>query len=134
MEGIKGKIDIGEQGKVIQVQEQVVNQVAKRIIDINGTEGQTEFLNEVVRVWAPGTGPGGEAGVVIVGGEMRFATGTSMSGPGADIKTVEIKTGGTVNEPVPVGGDMNIKTDTVLNVPVNTIDDTYDDNNWTIDP
>lgn len=169
MEGIKNKIDENGKEGVIDVQEQVVNQVAKRIIVANGKEGQTEFFNKVEHIWAPGTGPGGEAGttfapgtsgvgsggvtikgggtqyapgtsaggsggVVIEGGEMKFATGTSMSGPGADIKTVEIKTGGVVNEPVPVGGDMNITTDTVLNGPVNTIDDTYDDNNWTIDP
>ena len=156
MEEIKNKIDDNGKQGVIDVQEAVVNQVAKRVIDVNGSEGATEFLNGVAHVWAPGTGPGGEAGVVyegggkliyapgtgpggsggvvIEGGEMKFATGTSMSGPGADIKTVEIKTGGTVNEPVPVGGDMNITTDTVLNGPVNTIDDTYDDNNRTIDP
>ena len=134
MEGIKNKIDDNGKQGVIDVQEAVVNQVAKRVIDVNGSEGATEFLNGVAHVWAPGTGPGGSGGVVIEGGEMKFATGTSMSGPGADIKTVEIKTGGTVNEPVPVGGDMNITTDTVLNGPVNTIDDTYDDNNRTIDP
>ncbi len=86
-------------------------------------------------MYAPGTGPGGQGGVVIEGGEMRFAPGTSAGGPsGSDIKTVEVKTGGIVNEPVPVGGDMNITTDTVLDGPVNTIDDTYDDNSWTIDP
>jgi hypothetical protein len=120
MEEIKTKIDEGAKQNVIQVQEQVVNQVAKRVIDVNGPEGATEFLNEVVHVWAPGTGPGGEAGVVVVGGvgggelmyapgtgpggqggvvieggEMRFAPGTSEGGPsGADIKNVEVKTGG----------------------------------------
>ena len=118
MEQIKTKID-GEDGRnqVIQVQEQVVNQVAKRVVDVNGPEGTTEFLNEVSHVWAPGTGPGGgEAGVVyagggkliyaagtgpgegrvvIEGGEMKFAPGTSAGGPaGSDIKNVEVKTGG----------------------------------------
>ena len=117
MEKIKNRVDVGTKDVVIQVQEQVVNQVAKRVIEVNGSEGATEFLNEVVHVWAPGTGPGGEAGVVfegggklmyapgtgpggqggvvIEGGEMKFAPGTSEGGPsGADIKTVEIKTGG----------------------------------------
>ncbi|MBU2577965.1 hypothetical protein KKA69_03995 [Patescibacteria group bacterium] len=115
MEEIKTKIDEGAKQEVVQVQEQVVNQVAKRVIDVNGSEGATEFLNKVEHVWAPGTGPGGKAGVVIVGGElmyasgtgsggqggvvivggeMRFAPGTSGGEPsGADIKTMEVKTG-----------------------------------------
>lgn len=160
MEEIKIKVNEDTKQNVIQIQEQVVNQVAKHVIEVNGTEGATEFLNEVVHVWAPGTEPpagsnGGEAGVVysgggkliyaegtgpgeggivIEGGKLKFATGASMDSPGADIKNVEIITGGTINEPVPVGGDMNITTDTNLNGPVNTIDDSYDDNNWTIDP
>jgi len=104
MEKIKNIIidDNGKQG-VIDVQEQVVNQVAQRIVVQNGTEGQMEFLNEVLHVWAPGTGPGGgAAGVVIEGGEMRFAPGTSEGGPsGSDIKTQEVKTGGVSND-VPV--------------------------------
>ena len=77
MEQIKTKVDEGAKQQVIQVQEKVVNQVAKRVIDVNGSEGATEFLNKVEHVWAPGTGPGGEAGVVVVGGEMRFAQGIS---------------------------------------------------------
>ena len=60
MEEIKNKIgDNGKQG-VIDVQEAVVNQVAERIVVVNGTEGQTEFFNKVEHVWAPGTGPGGK--------------------------------------------------------------------------
>jgi hypothetical protein len=116
MEQIKNRIDEDGKQNVIQVQEQVVNQVAKRIVDVNGTEGQTEFLNDVVHVWAPGTGPGGEAGVVyegggkliyapgtsaggeggvvIEGGEMKFAPGTSAGGPATqDIKNVVIEGG-----------------------------------------
>ena len=136
MEEIKTKSSGDLKQVVVQTQEQVVNQVAKRVVVTNGTEGQTEFFQKVEHVWAPGTGPGGgPSGVVIEGGVMQFAPGTSVGGPsGSDIKTVEIKTGGAVNEPVPVGGDMNITTDTVLDGPVNTIDDTYDDDNWTIDP
>jgi hypothetical protein len=95
MEGIKTKIDKdGKQG-VMQIQERVVNQVAERIIEVNGKEGQTEFFNKVEHVWAPGTGPGGEAGVVIEGGTMQFAPGTSAGGSsGADIKNVVIEGGG----------------------------------------
>jgi hypothetical protein len=91
------KINTNDQGKenIVQVQEQVVNQVAERVIEVNGTEGQTEFFNKVEHVWAPGTGPGGEAGVVIEGGTMQFAPGTSAGGSsGADIKTVVIEGGG----------------------------------------
>ena len=44
MEEIKTKIDEGGKQEVIQVQEQVVNQVVKRVIDVNGSEGATEFL------------------------------------------------------------------------------------------
>jgi len=93
MEGMKGKIDEGTKQEMIQVQEQVVNQVAQRIVEVNGKEGQTEFFNKVEHVWAPGTGPGGEAGVVYEGGaRIMFAPGTSSSGnAGADIKGVEIK-------------------------------------------
>jgi len=130
MEEIKTKIDEDGKQNVIQVQERVVNQVAERIVKINGTKGQTEFFQKVEHIWAPGTGPGGEAGtsfmpgtsgtgnggVVIKGGSMQFAPGTSgdeTSGvvieggsgqfapgtsaggaSGADIKTIEVKTGG----------------------------------------
>jgi hypothetical protein len=96
MEEIKTKIDEDVKQEVIQVQEQVVNQVAERVIDVNGSEGTTEFLQKVEHVWASGTGPGGgEAGVVVEGGTIQFAPGTSAGGPaGEDIKNVEVKTGG----------------------------------------
>ena len=63
MEEIKTKTNNEVKQEVVQVQEQVVNQVAERIVVVNGTEGQTEFFQKVEHVWAPGTGPGGEAGV-----------------------------------------------------------------------
>ncbi|MDD4938417.1 MAG: DUF5667 domain-containing protein [Candidatus Shapirobacteria bacterium] len=115
MEEIKMKVDEDTKQEIIQVQEQVVNQVAQRVVVINGPEGQTEFFNKVEHVWAPGTGPGGEAGVVYEGGsKIMFAPGTSAGGesgvkyeggagqqyaPGtsaggngnADVKTVEVK-------------------------------------------
>ena len=118
MEVIKTRIDEGAKKKVVQVQEQVVNQVAKRVIDVNGSEGATEFLNGVAHVWAPGTGPGGgeagvvyagggklifapgtgpggQGGVVIEGGEMKFAPGTSAGGSGgSNIQNVVIEGGG----------------------------------------
>ena len=95
MEEIKNEIDEGEKGNVIEVQEQVVNQVAERIVEVNGTEGQTEFFQKVEHVWAPGTGPGGEAGVVIEGGAMQFAPGTSAGGSGgSDIQNTVIEGGG----------------------------------------
>lgn len=128
MEKIKTRIDEGTKQEVIQVQEQVVNQVAKQVVNINGAEEATEFVNEVVHVWAPGTGPGGgeagvvyegggkwtyapgtgpggPGGVVIEGGEMKFATGTSMDAPGADIKNVEVKTGGVEENTVGGGSE-----------------------------
>jgi hypothetical protein len=116
MENIKTKVDEGTKQEIIQVQEQVVNQVAQRVVEVNGKEGQTEFFNKVEHVWAPGTGPGGEAGVVYEGGagqqfapgtgpggeagvvyeggaKIMFAPGTSGGGnAGADIKTVIIET------------------------------------------
>ena len=96
MEGIKNQIDEVEIQNVIQVQERVVNQVAQRIIDVNGKDGATEFFNKVERVWAPGTGPGGVSGVVIEGGTMQFAPGTSAGGSsGSDIKNVIIEGGGS---------------------------------------
>lgn len=122
MEEIKEKVDGDTQQNMIQVQEQVVNQIAQRVVVINGTEGQTEFFNNVEHVWAPGTGPGGEAGVVIEGGAMQFAPGTSAGGPATqDIKTIEIKTGGGVNEPVPVPEGPNYAPGTTGNSPGNTI-------------
>jgi hypothetical protein len=96
MEEIKNIIidDMGKQG-VIDVQEAVVNQVAQNVVEVNGTKGQTEFLNKVEHVWAPGTGPGGEAGVVIEGGVMQFAPGTSAGGDAkSDIQTVVVEGGG----------------------------------------
>ncbi len=96
MEEIKTKIDKGAKQEVIQVQEQVVNQVAKRVIDVNGSEGATEFLQKVEHVWAPGTGSGGEAGVIIEGGSMQFSPGTSAGGnAGADIQNVVVEGGGS---------------------------------------
>jgi len=94
MEDIKTIVDDGMKQEVKQVQEQVVNQVAQRVIDFNGKVGQTEFFNKVEHVWAPGTGPGGEAGtsfapgtsgtsnggVVVKGGLIQFAPGTSAGG------------------------------------------------------
>lgn len=95
MEEIKTKMDVDTQQQVVQVQEKVVNQVAQRIIETNGTEGANEFFQKVEHVWAPGTGPGGESGVVIEGGTMQFAPGTSSGGnSGADIQNVEVKSGG----------------------------------------
>jgi hypothetical protein len=160
MEEIKTKIDDNTKQEVVRVQEQVVNQIAKHVIDANGTEGTTEFLNNVAHVWAPGTGPGGgEAGVVyagggkliyaegtgpgaggviIEGGEMKFATGASMDSPGADVKNIEVKTGGTVNEPVPVPNGPNYAPGTTGDSPNNTIDqgdvNTVDSDTDIIDP
>lgn len=93
MEDIKTNVNQNIKNEIVQVQEQVVNQVAQRIVVTNGTEGQTEFFQKVEHVWAPGTGPGGgESGVVIEGGNMQFAPGTSAGGnSGADIKTVIIE-------------------------------------------
>lgn len=107
MEEIKVQVvDQDIKQEVVQAQEQVVNQVAKNIVNINGTEGLTEFFQKVEHVWAPGTGPGGEAGtsfapgtsgvgsggVIIEGGSIQFAPGTSAGGnSGADIKQVEVK-------------------------------------------
>lgn len=94
IEEIKTKInEVGKQN-VVQIQEQVVNQVGERIVEVNGKEGQTEFFQKVEHVWAPGTGPGGEAGtnfapgtsgtgnggVVVEGGLIQFAPGTSAGG------------------------------------------------------
>ncbi|MBU0998378.1 hypothetical protein KJ570_02520 [Patescibacteria group bacterium] len=94
IEVIKTKIDVDVKQQVIQVQEQVVNQVAERIVEVNGSEGQTEFFQKVEHVWAPGTGPGGESGVVIEGGTMQFAPGTSAGGTsGADIQNVVVESG-----------------------------------------
>jgi hypothetical protein len=105
MEEIKTKIDKDGKEGVVQVQEQVINQVAQRVIATNGTEGATEFFQKVEHVWAPGTGPGGgEAGVVIEGGTIQFAPGTSAGGSaGGDIKTVEVKTGGGEESGLPPG-------------------------------
>jgi len=94
MEEIKTGVDEGMKKEMVVVQEKVVNQVAKRVIDVDGKVGQTEFFNKVEHVWAPGTGPGGEAGtsyapgtsgkgnggVVVKGGLIQFAPGTSAGG------------------------------------------------------
>jgi hypothetical protein len=107
MEEIKNKIDEDGKENVVQVQEQVVNQVGERVIEINGKEGQTEFFNKVEHVWAPGTGPGGVSGVVIEGGTMQFAPGTSGGGPATnDIKNVVIQGGsGGAGGTTVVGGN-----------------------------
>jgi hypothetical protein len=125
MEAIKNIIidDGGKQG-VIDVQEQVVNQVAERVVVQNGTEGQTEFLNEVLHVWAPGTGPGGEAGVVYAGGgKLIFAPGTG-SGGGTSGVVIEggqmmfapgTSAGGSGGTTVVEGGNQNIAPGTTQN-------------------
>ena len=118
MEEIKTKVDEDGKNNVVNIQEKVVNQIAQRIVEVNGPKGKTEFFNKVEHIWAPGTGPGGEAGttfapgttvtgnggVVVEGGLIQFAPGTSAGGTGgtvyeggpagSDIKTVEVKTGG----------------------------------------
>jgi hypothetical protein len=94
MEEIKTKINENGKQNVVKIQEKVVNQVGERVIEVNGKEGQTEFFNKIEHVWAPGTGPGGEAGtsfapgtsgtgnggVVVEGGLIQFAPGTSAGG------------------------------------------------------
>ncbi|MFH1601937.1 MAG: hypothetical protein ABIB61_03210 [Candidatus Shapirobacteria bacterium] len=124
MEEIKAKINEDQKQNIIQAQEQVVNQMAQKIVEVSGVEGQAEFFDKVEHVWAPGTGPGeGEPGVIIEGGTMQFAPGTSSGGPaGSNIKTVEIKTGGGVNDPVPVQEGTNSAPGTRENSPRNTID------------
>lgn len=110
MEEIKTQVDNNVKNEIIQVQEQVVNQVAKNIVEFNGKIGQNEFFEKVEHVWAPGTAPGaggvsGEAGVVYEGGaKIMFAPGTSAGSPNAtqDIKGVEIKGN-------PGGGSLDIK-------------------------
>jgi hypothetical protein len=99
MEEIKTKLNEDGRKNVVNIQEKVVNQVSQRIIEVNGPEGQTEFLNNVEHVWAPGTGPGGEAettfapgttgtgngGVIVEGGLIQFAPGTSAGGTGGTV-------------------------------------------------
>jgi len=124
MEEIKVKTSDEVDNWIIDVQEGVVNQVAERIVVTNGAEGQTEFFNKVEHVWAPGTEPKdgkpSASGVVIEGGTMQFAPGTSGGGPAtSDIKTREVKTGGVSND-VPVNG--GLAPVTTENKPVNTID------------
>lgn len=157
MEEIKTKVNEDTKQNVIQIQEKVVNQVAKHVVNVNGTEGTTEFLNEVVHVWAPGTGPGGDAGVVyagggkliyaegtgpgggggvvVEGGTIQFAPGTSAGGSGAaDIKTVEVKTGGVVESGLPPGvtpGDGGTAQDSLA---PGTTNSSEGDGTWTIDP
>ncbi len=124
MEEIKTRIGEGMKQEVVQAQEQVVNQVAEKIVEVKGTEGKTEFFEKVEHVWAPGTGPGGgESGVVYEGGgKLIFAPGTSAGSGNAtsDIKTVEIKTGGTVDEAPPVPDGPNYAPGTSGNSPGNT--------------
>jgi len=116
MEDIKTGVDEGTRKEMIVVQEKVVNQVAKRVIDVDGKVGQTEFFGKVEHVWAPGTSGTGSGGVEVKGGLIQFAPGTSAGGQsgtmykggagqqfapgtssggggnaGADIKTVEVK-------------------------------------------
>jgi len=138
MEEIKNKIDVDGQQNVMQVQEQVVNQVAERIVVQNGTEGQTEFFNKVEHVWAPGTGPGGTSGVVYEGGSrLIFAPGTSAGGAGTkDIKTVEVKTGGVVENGLPAGVTSGDGGTTVDHFAPGTTNSSAGSNNntWTIDP
>jgi hypothetical protein len=140
MEEIKTRVDQdGKQG-IIQVQEQVVNQVAERIVEVNGKQGQTEFFNKVEHIWAPGTGPGGTAGVVYEGGsKLMFAPGTSGGGAaGSDIKTIEVKTGGAVEEGLPPGvtrGDGGTAVDSLAPGTTNSSEGGGNDSGtWTIDP
>jgi len=138
MEEIKTKInEVGKQN-VVKIQEQVVNQVAERVVEVNGKEGQTEFLNKVEHVWAPGTGPGGEAGVMYEGGgKLIFAPGTSSGGSaGSDIKTVEVKTGGVTDDGLPPGvtrGDGGTAVDRLAPGTINSSEGNNNDA-WTIDP
>ncbi len=97
IEEIKGMVGTTVKNEIVTMQENVVNEVAEWVVDVNGTEGQTEFFQKVEVVWAPGTEPedglSHEATVVIEGGEMKFATGTENTGPSEpDIQNVVIET------------------------------------------
>ncbi|MEA2056516.1 MAG: DUF5667 domain-containing protein [Patescibacteria group bacterium] len=73
MEKIKTTVDEDTRQEMIQVQEQVVNQVAKKVVDKNKTEDRDVFLKKVEHVWAPGTEPGGET-------KNTYAPGTNVEG------------------------------------------------------
>lgn len=95
MEEIKLNVVEEVKQEVVRVQERVVNQVAQKVVATGGLEEATEFFQKVEHVWAPGTGPGGEAGVVVEGGTIQFAPGTSAGGnSGADIQNVIVVEGG----------------------------------------
>jgi len=80
IEEIKSMVDINVKNEIMEIQENVVNNAVEWVVEVDGPEGQTEFFEKVEHVWAPGTGPGEGAGVVIEGGEMRFAPGTEPPG------------------------------------------------------
>lgn len=111
MEQIKLRVDEDGKKEIIQIQEQVVNQVAQRIVVVDGPEGKNEFFQEVKHVWAPGTGPGGTAGVVIEGGGSQYAPGTSAGGGGG------VQYAGGTGPTTVITGGVETPNDTGSNTP-----------------
>lgn len=97
MEEIKTNVvDKDVKNEIIQTQENVVNQVAKKVVVTDGKEGLTNFQNKVEHVWAPGTNGKGEGGVIYQGGsKMMFAPGTGAGGQSG----VEVKGGNSQYAP-----------------------------------
>ena len=102
IEEIKGLVGTNVKNEIVTMQENFVNDAAQWIVEVGGAEGKTEFFEKVETVWAPGTEPGkgvsGTSGVVVEGGEMKFAPGTEGTGSSApDIQNVVIKNSNSVS-------------------------------------
>ena len=101
MEQIKLRVDEDGKKEIIQIQERVVNQVAQRIVVVDGPEGKNEFFQEVKHVWAPGTGPGG----------TQYAPGTSAGGGGG------VQYAGGTGPTTVITGGVETPNDTGSNTP-----------------
>ncbi|MFH1248807.1 MAG: hypothetical protein V1660_01505 [archaeon] len=147
-----GKISVirNEEGLVNYIIEKEIENILdkfenaseQRIIDVNGTNGQTmineikeemnQINNQIVNItYAAGTGPGGESGVVIKGDKQGVVTGNDGNGSGGlkpEVKTYTSGDGTDKNEVIEDGNKNEVNYDPSINHALeDTIDETYDD-------
>ncbi len=112
---------IGQQTRVVEIE--------KRIVEIDN--GISEWVVE--HTYAEGTGPGGEAGVVVEGGltnVVRSEVNNGDNGLKPEVKTYVAGDGTMKDEPLPEPDLNKINPDLYdpnARAPGDTIDETYDD-------
>jgi len=124
---------------IMNVNSNVVGEIKKTITLKEGTTAGEAFEQKAIITYAPGTSGQGTATHTYEGGALQiFAPGTSGGGSGgADIKTVEVKTGGVVEEGLPPGvtrGEGGTAVDSLAPGTTNSSEGSGNNDTWVINP